>query len=159
MDVPYTARQGQFLAYIHAYTVIHRQAPSESEMADFFGVSPPSAHQMVVTLERRGLIARTPGQARTVRVLLPGTALPDLQTGRAPLSPGPAFADSYPRLAAWIMGGDGWLELGRTDDSRSLVRVLDEGGMVWEGRERYPDLDALLRDAEAGLAREGEQRG
>src|SRR5437868_835206 len=82
---PYTPRQGQYLAYIHTYTRLHRQPPAEAEIAAFFGVSPPSVHQMVVTLERRGLIARTPGQARSLRVLLPPTAIPDLDSGQAPL--------------------------------------------------------------------------
>jgi DNA-binding MarR family transcriptional regulator len=84
MAAPYTPRQGQFLAYIHAYTALHRQPPSEAEMAAFFGVSAPSAHQMVVTLERRGLVERTPGQVRSIRVLLLPTAIPDLDSGQAP---------------------------------------------------------------------------
>jgi DNA-binding MarR family transcriptional regulator len=47
-------------------------------MQRYFQVSAPSVHQMVVTLEKRGLIARVPGQARTIRVLLPPDELPDL---------------------------------------------------------------------------------
>ena|SRR2546430_5600342 len=151
MAAPYTLRQGQFLAYIHAYTRLHRQPPSEAEMAAFFGVSPPSVHQMVVTLERRGLIARTPGQARSLRVLLPPTALPDLDSGQTPLRQEPAFEATYPHLAQWIMGG-GWVELGRTDYTRSMARALDEGGMVWEGKESYTGLDELLQDLNEGIA-------
>jgi prevent-host-death family protein len=59
---PYTERQGQYLAFIHSYTMTHRRAPSELEMQNYFKVSPPSVHQMVLTLERRGLIERKPGQ-------------------------------------------------------------------------------------------------
>jgi repressor LexA len=152
MAAAYTPRQGQFLAFIHAYTRLHRQPPSEAEMAAFFGVAPPSVHQMVLTLERRGLIERTPGQARSLRVLLPPEAIPELESGRMPLRQEPAFEATYPHLARWIMG-DGWVELGRTDYTRSMARALDEGGMVWEGKESYTGLDDLLQDLNEGIAR------
>jgi len=57
---------------------------------------------------------------------------------------------TYPHVAAWIDGG-GWIELGQTEYSRSFIRILDIGGMVWEGATRYRSLDALLRDAEEAL--------
>lgn len=158
MTAPYTPRQGQFLAYIHAYTRLHKQPPSEMEMATYFGVSPPSVHQMVVTLENRGLLQRTPGQARSLRILIPSKELPNLETGETPLRVGPAFETSYPDLASWVMGG-GWVELGQTDCTRSMVRALDEGGMVWEGKERYQNLDDLLRDLNEGIAQWNEENG
>lgn len=40
-------------------------------MQRYLRVTPPVVHQMVVTLERRGLLARVPGQARSIRLLLP----------------------------------------------------------------------------------------
>ena len=76
---PYTPRQGQFLAFIYYYTKIHRCPPAEVDMAAYFGVSPPSVHQMVLTLEKSRLIDRTPGQSRSIRVLLPRQELPDLE--------------------------------------------------------------------------------
>jgi hypothetical protein len=45
----------------------------------------------------------------------------------------------------------GWMEIGHDDMSRSFVRALDEGGLVWEGQEDYATLDDALRDLEAGL--------
>jgi len=47
-------------------------------MQQYFRVFPPAVHQMVLTLEARGLIARTPGQARSIRLLIPRDELPDL---------------------------------------------------------------------------------
>jgi DNA-binding MarR family transcriptional regulator len=41
-------------------------------------VSPPSVHQMILTLEAHGLIERTPGQARSIRLLIAREELPDL---------------------------------------------------------------------------------
>lgn len=40
------------------------------------------------------------------------------------------FDQQYRHLAAWILDGDGWIELGQDDFSRSLVRILDIGGMI-----------------------------
>jgi len=74
----YTDKQGQYLAFIHYYRKIHRCSPSEAEMQQYFRVSPPAVHQMVLTLEACGLIARTPGQARSIQLLISQDELPDL---------------------------------------------------------------------------------
>ena len=47
-------------------------------MERYFQVSFPSVHQMVLRLEQRGLIARVPGQPRSIRLLIPREELPDL---------------------------------------------------------------------------------
>jgi Mn-dependent DtxR family transcriptional regulator len=75
----YTEKQGQYLAFIYYYAKIHGHSPSEAEMQAYFGVTPPTVHQMVLSLERNGLIARTAGQARSIRLLLPRIELPDLE--------------------------------------------------------------------------------
>ena len=79
MKGPYTSKQGQYLAFIHYYFKIRGRAPSEADMQRYFRVSPPSVHQMVMALEKRGLITRTPGQARSLRLLIPRELLPDLR--------------------------------------------------------------------------------
>ena len=75
----YTHKQGQYLAFIYYYSKIHGRPPAEADMQRFFKTTPPTVHQMVVTLERRALISRIPGQPRTIRVLLPRAELPDLE--------------------------------------------------------------------------------
>ena len=66
MKKTYTDKQGQYLAFIYYYSKIHGCSPSEAEMQQYFRVSPPAVHQMVLTLSKRAeLIARTPGQARS----------------------------------------------------------------------------------------------
>jgi aminoglycoside 6'-N-acetyltransferase I len=72
----FTARQGQFLAFIHHYTQLHGRAPAEAEMVRHFRVTPPTVHAMVKTLERRGLISREPGKARSIRLLVARSELP-----------------------------------------------------------------------------------
>jgi repressor LexA len=78
-DFPYTEKQGQYLAFIYYYTKIHGRSPAEHEMQRYFQATPPTVHNMVKTLHKRGLIERTPGQARTIRVLLPRESLPELE--------------------------------------------------------------------------------
>ncbi|MEE9295616.1 MAG: MarR family transcriptional regulator [Phycisphaerae bacterium] len=75
----YTPRQGQFLAFIHYYSKLNGCPPAENDMVRYFRITPPSAHQMVVTLEQRGLIERVPGRARSIRLLLDREDLPDLE--------------------------------------------------------------------------------
>ena len=74
----FTEKQGQYLAFIYTYSHMFRRPPAETDMQRHFEVSPPSVHQMIVTLERNGLIQRQPGVARTIQVLVAPKDLPIL---------------------------------------------------------------------------------
>jgi len=74
----FTPKQGQYLAYIHLYTRLHRRPPAEADMQEYFRVSPPSVHQMVLTLEREGFIRRQPGAPRSIELLIDPRQLPEL---------------------------------------------------------------------------------
>ena len=75
----FTQKQGQYLAFIYAYTRLNRRPPAEIDMQRYFQVSPPSVHQMVLTLERAGFIARQPGVARSIKMLVDPQHLPTLR--------------------------------------------------------------------------------
>lgn len=75
----FTQRQGQFLAFIHLYRLLHRQGPAELDMVKFFRVTPPSVHGMVVKLEELGLVTRESGMARSIRVAIPEEKIPKLE--------------------------------------------------------------------------------
>ncbi len=75
----YTQKQGQYLAFIYYYTKMNGRAPAEADLQRYFQVTPPSVHQMILTLERNGFIERTPWQARSIRLLIPREELPDLE--------------------------------------------------------------------------------
>jgi repressor LexA len=75
----FTDKQGQYLAFIHAYTKINRQPPAESDFQRFFQVTPPSVHRMVLELESKGLISRTPRQSRSIQLLVSPEQLPILR--------------------------------------------------------------------------------
>jgi hypothetical protein len=75
----FTARQGQYLAFIDAYRKMNRRGPSEVDIASYFHVSPPSVNQMMVKLEEMGLIARQAGVPRSARVAIPNSEIPALE--------------------------------------------------------------------------------
>jgi tetratricopeptide (TPR) repeat protein len=75
----YTPKQGQYLAFIYQYSLIHGIPPAEADLERYFGVACSSVHQMILTLEKRGLIMRTPGVSRTIKVLLPEKDIPGLK--------------------------------------------------------------------------------
>ena len=72
-------KQGQVLAFIYYYTKVNRRPPAEADIAAYFGTTWPSAHQMIVRLENNGFVSRTPGMARSIRVLLEVSELPALE--------------------------------------------------------------------------------
>ena len=78
-DYDYTEKQGQYLAFIYNYTLINGRPPAEADMQRYFGVSPPTVHQMVIKLDKRGFITREPGKPRTIGVLVPPDQLPYLK--------------------------------------------------------------------------------
>ncbi len=79
MQSPMTPTQGQYLAFIYAYTRVLRRPPAEADIQKYFEVTPPTVHQMLITLERKGLIRRTPGVARSIELLIAPDSLPVLR--------------------------------------------------------------------------------
>ncbi|WP_437991253.1 LexA family protein [Sorangium sp. So ce145] len=119
----FTETQGRYLAFLHTYTAVHGHAPSEAEMQQYFRVSPPSVHRMILALEQRGLITREPGVARSIRVLVPAAELPPLDGGE----PGPrgrsvAGSTDDPRERAMIVE-----QMGREVVKIMLARAIDIG--------------------------------
>ncbi len=77
----FTARQGEYLAFIHRYTQKFGVAPSFEDIGRHFGTTPPSVNNMIKTLCARGLLARQPGVARSLRVVVPEWSLPESEFG------------------------------------------------------------------------------
>jgi SOS-response transcriptional repressor LexA len=83
MTERFTKKQGQYLAFIYNYSVMFGRSPVEADLQRFFGTSPPTIHQMLVTLAERQLISRTPGQARSIRLLVDPQEIPRLERPEA----------------------------------------------------------------------------
>ena len=75
----FTPRQGEYLAFIHAYTCVMDKPPAEADIRKYFSVSPPTIHQMILGLEKAGLISRQPATARSILLLIPPELLPILR--------------------------------------------------------------------------------
>jgi hypothetical protein len=69
------------------------------------------------------------------------------------------FDKTYPHIAAWVRQGS--IQIGYTYSGyeNTFLRVLDEGGIVWESSKRYDSLDAALADMEAGIAQWCSEQG
>ena len=81
----------------------------------------------------------------------------EAKKGKQPKQPD-AFADQYPNIANWVLGG-GWVEIGQAEWTRSFIRALDEGGMVFEGESKYRTLEEALQALDKGIAQWVEQNG
>lgn len=75
----FTPKQGQYLAFIYAYTRVNGRPPAEADIQRHLRVTPPTVHQMVLALEHAGLIRRQPGVPRSIEVLVAPEALPVLR--------------------------------------------------------------------------------
>jgi len=62
-----------------------------------------------------------------------------------------SFDKTYPGTTRWVKDY-GWIEIGQTDYTSSLIRVLDEGGMIWESNEDYETMDKAMQALETALA-------
>ena len=71
-----------------------------------------------------------------------------------------SFEQTYPNITDWVMNGYGWIEIGADHHSRSLIRVLDFGGLVWDSGDReYKTLDQALAGAEAAIVKWRKEQG
>jgi len=75
----FTVKQGQYLAFIYNYTIMNGLSPAEADLQRFFRVTPPAIHQMILKLEEKRLISRTPGQARSIKLLVEPDEVPRLK--------------------------------------------------------------------------------
>lgn len=60
------------------------------------------------------------------------------------------FSETYPNITTWTELY-GWIEIGDDGNSHSFMRVLDEGGTVWEGTTRPTSFDQALDEMEKAL--------
>jgi hypothetical protein len=147
----FTAKQGQYLAYLYLYRKLHRQSPSESEIGRYFRVSPPSVHKMIVKLEELGLITREPGVPRSVRVAVPRSEIPQLDDDEEDLAfvVVPAHQDSAGSsrlytLKVFLIGGPtpekfGGKEISRTIQIRGDQTLEDLHQVIFEAYDRFDE--------------------
>ena len=72
----FTEKQGQYLAFIYAYTEINGVPPAEADVRRYFRTTPPTIHSMIKRLDALGLISRVAGRARTIKIHVDPNDLP-----------------------------------------------------------------------------------
>lgn len=53
------------------------------------------------------------------------------------------FTEIYPSITRWI-NEQGWIEIGQDENSESLIRAIDEGGLVWKSSEKQTTINDAL---------------
>ena len=81
-------------------TRVNLRPPAEADIQQRFGVTPPSVHQMILALERAGLIRRQPRASRSIEVLVPPDHLPVLEMPAKPVKT--SVPRYYPNLSRQI---------------------------------------------------------
>lgn len=61
--------QLRVLDFLQRYIELHGPVPTERETERHLQLSPPTIHGAILALEKKGLLARTPGVARSIRLL------------------------------------------------------------------------------------------
>jgi len=61
------------------------------------------------------------------------------------------FERKYPSIASWTE--DGIIEIGHARWGDSFVKVIDEGGLVWEGKRKYASMDDALNETEKAITK------
>lgn len=60
------------------------------------------------------------------------------------------FEKAFPNIHYWVIS-HGWVEVGQDDCSKSLVRAIDAGGVVWESARKHKSVDKALQALEIFL--------
>lgn len=79
MNLMYTKKQGQYLIFIYYYQKLNKMAPAHTDFQKYFKTTPPSVNDMLKTLERKGLIHKERGKARSIELLVKKEDLPELE--------------------------------------------------------------------------------
>ena len=74
----FTAKQGQYLAFIYYYTKVNGIAPAESDFERYFGTAPSSVHSMISVLKKKFITSVT-GKSRSIELLIEKDQLPEFK--------------------------------------------------------------------------------
>ena len=78
MKLEFTKKQGQYLAFVYYYQKLNKVAPAHIDFQRYFKSDPASVNDMLKRLEKKGLIKRLSGKARSIELLIKMHELPEL---------------------------------------------------------------------------------
>ena len=171
----FTPTQGRYLAFIYAYTNAYGLPPAESEIAVVMNVSPPSVNQMMRALEKKALIRRAPGVARSIEILIPVESIPKWK-GRIPQSTKKVWMRVAPQNPPAPKAGQGgvtayqfkitlnrtkppiWRRVETTDVTLKKLHEMIQTAMGWTnshlhqfeiGGKHFTDMEFIIDDFNA----------
>lgn len=56
----------------------------------------------------------------------------------------------FPNIDYWVQN-HGRIEIGDDDFMPSFAKAIDRGGVIWEGKNSYKNVDAALNDLEKAI--------
>lgn len=78
-----TEKQGQYLAFIHAFIKRKGHSPDVTDFEAHFRVGPTSVYRILGKLEEKGFVKRTQQTPRSIELLISEDDIPDLSSGAA----------------------------------------------------------------------------
>jgi hypothetical protein len=70
----------------------------------------------------------------------------------------PSFKQQYPNIDRFT-NEFGWIEIGQDEGLSGFVRAIDLSGLVYEGQDSYPTMEAALQDLDQGIKAYFEEQG
>lgn len=70
----------------------------------------------------------------------------------------PTFKQQYPNIDRFT-NEIGWIEIGQDEVLSGFVRAIDLSGLVYEGQDSYPTMEAALQDLDQGIKAYLEEQG
>jgi hypothetical protein len=70
----------------------------------------------------------------------------------------PTFEQQYPNIDRFTRE-IGWIEIGQDEVLSGFVRAIDLSGLVYEGKDSYPTMQAALQDLDQGIKAYLEEQG
>ena len=138
MSTPFTAKQGQYLAFIYYCSKIHGIPPAEADFQRFFRVTPPVVHQMVKTLHAQGFIDRELGKARSIQAQTRSCRIAGF---------GLTSAHQYLAASGDVEDQQRWMNSRISGSSNAMQR--EESGTIGEHGKRPEEQYETMRDAGA----------
>jgi len=68
-----------------------------------------------------------------------------------------SFDDQYPKISAWVQSGV--VEIGCNEYDDIFLRVIDEGGVIWESNKSYSNLDNAFAEMNNAIESWCEENG
>ena len=148
-----TSRQKEVLEFIRSFIGENRFPPTIREIADFFGVSPKSAHDHVLAMEKKGYLSFNKRHSRTIEIFAEA-GVREMGQRRIPVvgtvaAGNPIFADD--NLEGYLYVSEKLLKNGEYFALRVKGESMKDAG-IFDGDMAIIVRDKQVRDGDIVVA-------